>query len=80
MSAVNLGHNQLGDDGCRELIHHLRSNVSTMKIRKLSMNGCNLGNVSLHLIGNYLAESPHLEELSLQNVRKRLAVRPTFHY
>jgi hypothetical protein len=33
------------------------------------MNGCDLGNVSLRLIGNYIAESPHLEELSLQNVR-----------
>jgi hypothetical protein len=70
VAAINLGHNQLGDDGCRELIHYLRSNISTVKIRKISMNGCNLGNVSLRLIGNYVAESPHLEELSLQNVRE----------
>ena len=67
--ALNLGHNQLGDDGCRELLHYLRSNIPTTKIRKISMNGCDLGNVSLRLIGNYIAESPHLEELSLQNVR-----------
>ena len=75
ITALNLGHNQLGDEGCRELIHYLRSNISTIKIRNINLNGCDLGNVSLHLIGNYIAQSPHLEELSLQNVRCTLATR-----
>ena len=68
-----LGHNHLGDDGCRELFRFLcTEDGRRYRIAEISLNSNNIGNDGLEAIAEYLRGNEHLRELFLQNVRTLL--------
>ena len=63
-----LGHNDLGDDGCRELFRYLCSDDGRrFRISEISLNSNGIGDKGLLAISEYLRNNQNLRELFLQN-------------
>ncbi|KAI5123236.1 hypothetical protein M0805_001325 [Coniferiporia weirii] len=63
-----LGHNSLGDDGCRELFRFLCTEGGRRyRIAEISLNSNGIGDRGLEAIAEYLVGNEHLKELFLQN-------------
>ena len=64
-----LGHNELGDEGCKELFRFLcTSDGRRYHIAEISLNSNGIGDIGLEAISNYIQGNVHLRELFLQNV------------
>ncbi|GAA5861566.1 hypothetical protein JCM3774_002628 [Rhodotorula dairenensis] len=79
VTALTLSHNPLGDDGLREFLvglKRLRARDIGSHLEELNLSGCELTDVSLHLLAlHLLSPSPHppsLRALSLNNNRLSL--------
>lgn len=64
-----LGYNNLGDEGCAELLKYLRSEEGQRhKIASILLNANGLGNVALNSLGGFLRGNKSLKELYLPSV------------
>ncbi len=74
-----LGHNPLGDDGTAVLFQYLCSPSArqTLAICEISLNSCQVGNLGLYAIAQYLHGNIVLRSLFLQNVSYISLVRNT---
>lgn len=65
-----VGHNELGDEGCRCLFRFLCSEEGReYDIQEISLNSNNIGDEGLLAIAEYLQDNKRVRELFLQNVR-----------
>lgn len=68
-----LGHNELGDKGCRRLFNFLCSEEgSEYNIQEINLNANIIGDDGLLVISEYLKGNQHVRKLFLQNVRVQL--------
>lgn len=72
-----LGHNDLGDEGCRELFRYLCSERGRRyRVEEISLNSNDIGDRGLDAIAEYLEDNKSLRELFLQNVRHNCLSQP----
>jgi hypothetical protein len=65
-----VGHNELGDEGCRRLFGFLCSSEGRIyDIQEISLNANGIGDEGLIAISQYLKDNKRVRELFLQNVR-----------
>ncbi|TDL28771.1 RNI-like protein [Rickenella mellea] len=68
VTVLDLSHNELGDDGCRELFRYLTSEDGRRyKIGEISLKDNKIGAHGLSEIAHYLVDNSHLRTLRLQN-------------
>ena len=69
VSKLVLGHNSLGDGGCKELFHFLSSDAGAVyKISEISLNSNDIRYEGMEAITDYLRGNKYLKVLYLQNV------------
>lgn len=70
-----IGHNELGDEGCRCLFQFLCSEEGRRyDIQEISINSNGIGDEGLLAMAEYLKDNKQIRELFLQNVRSQSAI------
>lgn len=73
VACLLLRHNNLGDEGCVELLQYLRSETGQRhRVAGILLNANSLGNAALESIGSFLRGNQWLKELSLAAVSPQL--------
>lgn len=81
VASLVLGHNDLGDDGCKELFRFLSSeDGQKYQIQEISLNANHITDKGLEYMAEFLDGNRHLKQLFLQNVRLISVIASSYIY
>lgn len=81
VSKLILGHNSLGDAGCKELFKFLLSDAGLrFRVSEISLNANGIGDEGLEAIMEYLMGNRYLKTLSLHSVSRSILLSAAVVY